>query len=87
MEESSDACIMQVIPAFHVFTFLHSCHCQVWNHCWKTSFFLPMTEMLSQQVKREVDFEEHFAKIFLVPRRNLEEASTSLGSYMILLER
>lgn len=87
MEESSDACIMQVIPAFHVFIFLHSCHCQVWNHCWKTSFFLPMTEMLSQQVKREVDFEERFAKILLVPRRNLGEASTSLGSYMILLER
>lgn len=75
---------MQVIPAFHIFTFLHSCHCQVWIHCWKTSLFLPVTEMLSQQVKREVDVEEHFARILLVPRRNLGEGSALLGSYMML---
>lgn len=87
MEESSDACIMQVIPAFHVFTFLYSCHCQIWNHCWKTNLFLPVTEMLSQQIEREVDLEEHFAKILLVRRRNLEEGSASLGSYMTLLEQ
>jgi len=55
MEESSEARIMQIITAFHALTFLHSCHYQVWIHCWKTSCFLPVTETLSQEVKREED--------------------------------
>lgn len=70
MEESSEAHIMQIITALHAFTFLHSCHYQVWVHCWKTSLFLPVTEMLSQEIKREEDYEELFARSLLVPRRN-----------------
>lgn len=47
----SEACTMQVITVLCAFTFLHSYHYQVWMHCWKTSLFLPVTEMLSQKIR------------------------------------
>ena len=43
--------------------------------------------MLSQEIKREEDYEEHFAGSLLVPRRNqwiLGRGSASLGAYTIL---
>lgn len=88
MEESSEARIMQIITALHAFPFLHSCHYQVWVHCWKTSLFLPVTEMLSQDIKREEDYEELFARSLLVPRRNhwiLGRGSASVGAYRITI--
>lgn len=69
-EESSEVHIVQIITAFHALTFFHSCHYQGWIHCWKPSLFLYVTEMLSQEIKREEDYEEHFARSLLVLRRN-----------------
>lgn len=92
LKESSEACIIQVITALHAFSFLHSCHYRVWIwiHCWKTSLFLPVTEMLSQEIKRKEDYEKHFARSLLDARRNqwiLERCSALLQAYMILLEQ
>lgn len=64
----TEAHMTWTITVLCAFTFLHSYHYQVWMNCWKISLFLPATEMLSQKIKREEDYDEHFSRSLLVPR-------------------